>query len=103
MIARPRSVAAGCGIDLNFAPGGNRTGRPSQSNQLLSTEGACFRVKRIRSTAVADLVAVVDYISDNNPEAAQALKEDIERCFPMDTRELPHSTRRLISSCPCRA
>lgn len=28
--------------------------------------------------AVADLVAIVDYISDDNPEAAQALKEDIE-------------------------
>lgn len=28
--------------------------------------------------AVADLVAIVDYIADDNPEAAQALKEDIE-------------------------
>ena len=28
--------------------------------------------------AVADLVAIVDYISDDNPDAAQALKEDIE-------------------------
>ena len=28
--------------------------------------------------AVADLMAIVDYISDDNPEAAQALKEDIE-------------------------
>ena len=28
--------------------------------------------------AVADLTAIVDYISDDNPEAAQALKEDIE-------------------------
>ena len=28
--------------------------------------------------AAADLVAIVDYISDDNPEAAQALKEDIE-------------------------
>ena len=39
MIARLRSVAAGCGIGLNSAPGGNRNGRSSQSNQLLSTEG----------------------------------------------------------------
>ena len=28
--------------------------------------------------AVADLMAIVDYISDENPDAAQALKEDIE-------------------------
>lgn len=28
--------------------------------------------------AVADLMAIVDYISDDNPDAAQALKEDIE-------------------------
>lgn len=28
--------------------------------------------------AVADLTAIVDYISDDNPEAAQALKEDVE-------------------------
>ena len=31
-----------------------------------------------KSRAVADLVAIVDYISDDNPEAAQALKQDIE-------------------------
>ena len=29
-------------------------------------------------TAAADLMAIVDYISDDNPGAAQALKEDIE-------------------------
>ena len=29
-------------------------------------------------TAVADLMAIVDYISDDNPAAAQALKKDIE-------------------------
>ena len=28
--------------------------------------------------AVRDLRAIVDYISDDNPEAAQALKDDIE-------------------------
>ncbi len=28
--------------------------------------------------AVADLMAIVDYISDDNPDAAQALKEDTE-------------------------
>ena len=31
-----------------------------------------------RATAVADLMAIVDYIADDNPDAAQALKEDIE-------------------------
>ena len=30
------------------------------------------------AAAVADLMAIVDYISDDNPEAAQALKDDIE-------------------------
>jgi addiction module RelE/StbE family toxin len=29
-------------------------------------------------TAQADLLAIVDYISDDNPEAAQRLKDDIE-------------------------
>ena len=28
--------------------------------------------------AIADLMTIVDYISDDNPAAAQALKEDIE-------------------------
>ena len=31
-----------------------------------------------RSTARADLLAIIDYISDDNPDAAQALKDDIE-------------------------
>jgi toxin ParE1/3/4 len=31
-----------------------------------------------RQTARADLLAIVDYISDDNPDAAQRLKEDIE-------------------------
>ena len=30
-----------------------------------------------RATAVADLLAIVDYISDDNPDAAQALKDEI--------------------------
>ena len=29
-------------------------------------------------TAVADLLAIVDYISDDNPDAAQALKDEVE-------------------------
>jgi toxin ParE1/3/4 len=31
-----------------------------------------------RQTARADLLTIVDYISDDNPDAAQQLKEDIE-------------------------
>lgn len=31
-----------------------------------------------REAARADLLAIVDYISDDNPQAAQRLKEDIE-------------------------
>lgn len=31
-----------------------------------------------RETARADLLAIVDYISDDNPDAAQHLKDDIE-------------------------
>ena len=31
-----------------------------------------------RAAARADLLAIVDYISDDNPEAAQQLKDDIE-------------------------
>ena len=31
-----------------------------------------------KPVAVADLLSIVDYISDDNPEAAQALKDEIE-------------------------
>lgn len=31
-----------------------------------------------RETARADLLAIVDYVSDHNPDAAQRLKDDIE-------------------------
>ena len=31
-----------------------------------------------KAAGFADLMAIVDYISDDNPDAAQALKEDIE-------------------------
>lgn len=31
-----------------------------------------------KATATADLLAIVDYISDDNPDAAQALKDEIE-------------------------
>jgi addiction module RelE/StbE family toxin len=32
-----------------------------------------------KSDARADLLAIVDYISDDNPDAAQQLKDDIEK------------------------
>ena len=38
-----------------------------------------------RQTARADLLAIIDYISDDNPEAAQRLKNDIEA----NTAKLP--------------
>jgi len=31
-----------------------------------------------KATAIADLLAIVDYISDDNPDAAQALIDEIE-------------------------
>jgi len=31
-----------------------------------------------RATALTDLLAIVDYIADDNPDAAQALKDEIE-------------------------
>ncbi|SHI07404.1 type II toxin-antitoxin system RelE/ParE family toxin [Marivita hallyeonensis] len=38
-----------------------------------------------KATAVADLLAIVDYISDHNPEAAQSLNNEIMR----KTAQLP--------------
>lgn len=31
-----------------------------------------------KAAAIADLLAIVDYISDDNPDAAQSLKDEIE-------------------------
>ncbi|MEM8572714.1 MAG: type II toxin-antitoxin system RelE/ParE family toxin [Pseudomonadota bacterium] len=31
-----------------------------------------------KTAAVADLLAIIDYISDDNPDAAQSLKDEIE-------------------------
>ena len=31
-----------------------------------------------KATAIADLLAIVDFISDDNPDAAQAVKDEIE-------------------------
>jgi len=32
-----------------------------------------------KAAAIADLLAIVDHISDDNPDAAQALKDEIEQ------------------------
>ena len=56
-----------------------------------------------KATAIADLLAIVDYISDDNPDAAQALKDEIES----KTSHLPdnpqlyrvgriHGTREMV-------
>lgn len=37
-----------------------------------------MRVLEWREAARCDLLAIVDYISDDNPDAAQRLKDDIE-------------------------
>ena len=31
-----------------------------------------------KATAIADVLAIIDYISDDNPDAAQTLKDEIE-------------------------
>jgi toxin ParE1/3/4 len=36
-----------------------------------------------RSTARDDLLAIIDHISDDNPDAAQALKDEIKSKVPM--------------------
>ena len=41
-----------------------------------------------KATAIADLLAIVDYISDDNPDAAQALKDEIEA----NTSRLPENS-----------
>lgn len=46
------------------------------------------------SAARADLLAIVDYISDDNPDAAQRLKDDIET----KAAQLPACP---ALSCPC--
>lgn len=40
--------------------------------------GSAVRVLEWRAAARADLLAILDYISDDNPDAAQKLKGDIE-------------------------
>ena len=42
-----------------------------------------------KATAIADLLQIVDYIADENPDAAQALKDEIE----VRTSRLPDNPR----------
>ena len=42
-----------------------------------------------KAAAISDLLAIVDYISDENPDAAQALKDEIES----KTSRLPEHPR----------
>jgi toxin ParE1/3/4 len=44
----------------------------------LSTGSVVVLVVEWKDMARADLLAIVDYISDDNPDAAQQLKDDIE-------------------------
>ena len=47
-----------------------------------------------KATAIADLLAIVDYISDDNPDAAQALKDEIEA----KTSRLPENHNSIGSA-----
>ncbi|MFT3755044.1 MAG: type II toxin-antitoxin system RelE/ParE family toxin [Pseudoxanthomonas sp.] len=59
-----------------------------------------------KQTAREDLLAIVDYISDDNPDAAQALKNGIEARvadlprFPQMCRigRLPHTREMVVRS-----
>jgi len=64
-----------------------------------------------KATAIADLLAIIDYISDDNPDAAQALKDEIEdktsrlpehpqmyrvgRLFPIHSDKGPLGTQKV--------
>jgi toxin ParE1/3/4 len=43
-----------------------------------SSTGSVVPAVDWKETARADLLAIIDYISDDNPDAAQRLKDDIE-------------------------
>lgn len=43
-----------------------------------SSTGSAVRALEWRQIARADLLAILDFISDDNPDAAQRLKDDIE-------------------------
>lgn len=47
-----------------------------------------MRALEWREAARADLLAIIDYISDDNPDAAQKLKDDIEK-NAVQLREFP--------------
>lgn len=65
-----------------------------------------MRALEWRETAREDLLAIVDYISDDNPDAAQAVKDDIEARtldllrFPKmyRTGRLPHTREMVVRS-----
>lgn len=49
-----------------------------------------------KQEAIADLLAIIDYISDDNPNAAQALKEDIEgKAFELPNHPRMYRTGRV--------
>ncbi len=52
-----------------------------------------------RETARADLLAIVDYISDDNPDAAQRLKDEIEeKIFKLPGRPKLHRPGRVAGT-----
>lgn len=53
-----------------------------------------------RQAARADLLAIIDYISDDNPDAAQKLKNDIEA---KAARLLENPNFTVLAASPIRA
>jgi plasmid stabilization system protein ParE len=52
-----------------------------------------------RETACADLLAIIDYISDDNPAAAQRLKDDIEaKTAKLPERPKLYRTGRVVGT-----
>jgi addiction module RelE/StbE family toxin len=52
-----------------------------------------------RETARADLLAIIDYISDDNPAAAQRLKDDIEaKAAKLPERPKLYRTGRVVGT-----
>jgi addiction module RelE/StbE family toxin len=52
-----------------------------------------------REAARADLLAIVDYISDDNPEAAQRLKDEIEaKCSKLPDRRKLYRPGRVAGT-----
>ncbi len=53
-----------------------------------------------RETARADLLAIVDYISDDNPDAAQRLKDDIAIYQRFPCPPYPYISNLITRSSP---